>query len=82
MALSRPQLAYLYYLEISLTVSQNYRITAFLNLRLTPLKCQKVKKQQQQNRKNKSLKNHHRYIYWVSHWLDKIKAPRPFGPQR
>ena len=48
MVLSRPQLAYLYYLEISLTVLQNYRITAFVNLRLTPLKCQKVKQQQQQ----------------------------------
>ena len=50
MVLSRPQLAYLYYLEISLTVSQNYRIAAFVNLRLTPLKCQKARKQQQQNR--------------------------------
>ena len=49
MVLSRPQLAYLYYLEISLTVLQNYRITAFVNLRLTPLKCKKVKKEQQQN---------------------------------
>ena len=50
MVLSRPQLAYLYYLEIYPTVLQNYRITAFANLRLTTLKCQKVKKQQQQNR--------------------------------
>ena len=45
--LSQPQLAYLYYLEISLTVLQNYRITAFVNLSLTPLKYQRVKKQQQ-----------------------------------
>ena len=50
MVLSQPQLAYLYYLEISLTVLQNYRITAFVNLWITPLKYQKVKKQQQQNR--------------------------------
>ena len=50
MALSRPPLAYLYYLETSLTVLQNYRITAFVNVPITPLKCQKVKKQQQQNR--------------------------------
>ena len=32
MVLSQLQLAYLYYLELSLTVSQNYRITAFENL--------------------------------------------------
>ena len=44
MVLSKPQLAYLYYFEISLTVLQNRRITAFMNLRLTPLKYQKVKK--------------------------------------
>ena len=48
MVLSRPQLTYLYYLEISFTVLQNYRITAFANLGLTPLNCQKVKQQQQQ----------------------------------
>ena len=45
--LFRQQLAYLYDLEISLTVLQNYRITAFVNLRFTPLKFQKVKKKQQ-----------------------------------
>ena len=50
MVLSQLQLAYLYYLELSLTVLQNYRITAFVNLLLTPLKYQKVEKQQQQNR--------------------------------
>ena len=51
MALSlQLQLAYLYYLEPSLTVLQNCRITAFVNLWLTPLKYQKVEKQQQQNR--------------------------------
>ena len=50
MVLSRQQLAYLYYLQISLTVLQNYRIAAFVNLRLNPLKCQKVEKQRQQNR--------------------------------
>ena len=49
MVLSRPQLAYLYYLEISLTVLQNYRI-------------------------NKSLKKHHRYIYWLFYWLGKIQS--------
>ena len=47
MVLSQPQLIYLYYFEISNKVLQNYKITAFVNLRLTPLKCQKEKKQQQ-----------------------------------
>ena len=52
MVLSRPQRVFLYYLEISLTVLQNYRITAFVNLRLTPLKelIKKIKQQQQENR--------------------------------
>ena len=40
MVLSQMQLAYLFY----------FRITAFVNLRLTPLEYQKVEKQQQQNR--------------------------------
>ena len=31
MVLSQLQLAYLYYLELSLTVLQNYRITTFIN---------------------------------------------------
>ena len=44
MVLSQVQLAYLYYLELSLTVLQNYRITAFVNLWLTPLKYQKKEK--------------------------------------
>ena len=43
MILSQLQLAYLYYLEPSLAVLQNYRITAFV-------KYQKVEKQKQQNR--------------------------------
>ena len=46
MALSRPQLGYLFYLEVFLTVLQNCSIKAFVNLRLTPLKFQKVKQQQ------------------------------------
>ena len=50
MVLSHLQLANLYYLELSLTALQNYRITAFVNHLLTPLKYQKVEKQQQQNR--------------------------------
>ena len=32
MVLSQLQLAYLYHIELSLTVLQNYRITAFANL--------------------------------------------------
>ena len=50
MVLSQLQLAYLYYLVLSLRVLQNYRITAFANPSLTPLKDQNVEKQQQQNR--------------------------------
>ena len=52
MVLSQLQFAfaYFYYLELSYAVLQNYRITAFVNLWLTPLKYQKVEKQQQQNR--------------------------------
>ena len=49
MFLSQLKVAY-FYLELSRTVLQNYRITAFLNLWLTPPKYQGVGKQQQQNR--------------------------------
>ena len=50
MALSQMQLAYLHYLELSLTVLQNQRITAFVNLSLSLLKHEKVEKQLQQKR--------------------------------
>ena len=50
MALSQLQLAYLHYLELSLTVLQNQRITAFVNLSLSLLKHEKVEKQLQQKR--------------------------------
>ena len=44
MVLSQLILAYLHYLELSLTVLQNYsRIKAFANLWLSPLKYQKWK---------------------------------------
>ena len=76
MVLSRPQLTYLFYLEISLTILQNCRITVFVNLRLTPLKCQK------ENKIIKSLKKHHRYNYWVSHWLGKIQSPWSLRPPK
>ena len=49
MVLSQLPLAYLY-LELSLTISQNYRITALVNLRLCILKHQEVGKQQQQSK--------------------------------
>ena len=48
MVLCQLQLAYLYYLELSLTVLQSDRITACVNLWLSPLKHQKVEKQEQQ----------------------------------
>ena len=48
MVFSELQLACLYYLEFSLTVFQNYRITAFASFWLSPLKHQRVENQQQQ----------------------------------
>ena len=48
MVVSQLQLAYLYYLELSLTVLQNKRITAFVHLWLSSLKHLEVEKQQQQ----------------------------------
>ena len=77
MVLSQLQFANLHYLELSPTVLQNYRITSFVNLWFTPLKYQKVKQQQQQNREI-NLKKHHWYIYWVSYRLGKIHKPQPF----
>ena len=77
MVLSGLHLTYFYYLEISLTVLQNYRITAFVNFRLTSLNYQKVKETTITKWINKSLKKHHRYIYWVFLWLGKIQNPRP-----
>ena len=51
MVLSQLQLASLLILSWAFSYSlTNYRITAFANLWLTPLKYQKVEKQQQQNR--------------------------------
>ena len=78
--LSQPQLAYLYYLETSLTILQNCRITALVNLRLTPLECQKVTKNNNNKIDKYLIKRHHRYIYWVSHWLGKIQSSQPFWP--
>ena len=49
--LSQLQLVSLLILSWAFSYSlTNYRITAFVNLWLTPLKYQKVEKQQQQNR--------------------------------
>ena len=31
---------------------------------------------------NKLLKKHHRYIYWVSHWLGKIHSLRLLRPPK
>ena len=46
MIFSELELDYLYYLEFSLTVFQNYRITAFGSFWLSSLKRQKVENQQ------------------------------------
>ena len=53
MVLCQLQLTYLYYLELSLTVLQSDRITACVNLLLSPLKHQKVEKQEQQQQQQK-----------------------------
>ena len=50
MVLSQLLLDYLYHAEHSLTLLQNLKITTFMNPWLSPLKHQKVEKQQQQNR--------------------------------
>ena len=50
MVLSQLLLDYLYHAEHSVTFLQNLKITTFMNPWLSPLKHQKVEKQQQQNR--------------------------------
>ena len=68
MVLFQLQLTYFYYLELMLTVLQNYRITVFVNPWLSPLKHKKWKIN---NNKwiNKLSTKDHRYIYWVFHCL-------------
>ena len=53
MVFSELQLAYLYHLEFSLTVFQNYRTTAFAIFWLSSLKHQKVENQQQKQQQKK-----------------------------
>ena len=85
MVVSRLQLAYLYYLEISPTVLQNYRITAFVNLAklqnyslcespIYSFKVPKSEKTTATKQINKSL--------WVSYWLDKFQSARPLRPPK
>ena len=81
MVLSRPQLTYLYFLENSLTYLQNYRSAAFVNLQLTPLKCQKVKLQQQNKERNHRKSIIDIFIGYLTAWV-RFKAPDPFGPQK
>ena len=47
------QLAYLCYIEFSLTFFQNYRITAFESFWFSPLKHQKAENQQQKQQQKK-----------------------------
>ena len=49
------QLSYLYYLELSVTVFQDYRITGFASFWLSPLKQQKVENKQQKQQQKKKL---------------------------
>ena len=73
-------LIYLYYLELSLTVLQNCRITAFVNL-INSFEVQKSGKATTKLTR-KSLKKRHRYIYWVYHWLGNIHGSRPPHPAK
>ena len=83
MVLSQVKPSYLYYLELFLSVLQNYRIKAFLNLRLSPSKLQKVEKQQNQNR---SI-NHYKSIidiligYNIG-WIFQDSQPPPSRPRK
>ena len=62
---------------------QNNRVSAFVNLWLSPLKQQKVEKTTTTKYINKSLKKHQRYIYRVYHWLGmpRLTPPPPRFPQ-
>ena len=76
MVFSQLKIAYLYYLELSPTVLQNHRITAFESL-VNSFEVPKSEKIKTTKSVNKSLKKHYRYICWVSHWLGKIHSPWP-----
>ena len=73
MILSQLQLAYLYYLELSLTVLQNYFCESLIKSYSEVPKSGKTTTTKQIN---KSLKEHHRYISWLYHWVSKIHGPR------
>ena len=71
-------LNYLYYLELSLTGLCGSLINSFE----VPKSEKKTKKNKKKTNKinNRSLKKHHRYIFGVYHWLDKIHVSRPPQP--
>ena len=61
--LSQLQLPYLYYLELPPIVLQNYLLCESL---IKSFEAKQLKRQQQKlKQKNKLLKNHHGYIYWI-----------------
>ena len=59
----------------SLTKLQNYSLCESL---INSFEVPKSEKTTTTKQINKSLKKHHGYIYWVSHWLSKIQSPWPF----
>ena len=78
------QLAYLSYPEISLTVLENNRNTAFVNLWLSPLKLQNMKKQQQQNRSLFIRKASSIYLLsmpLVGYIYQDLRSPAPSTPK-
>ena len=80
MNLSQLLLVYLYCLELSLTVLQNYGIAAFVNLWLSPLKHQKNEKATTTKYINKSLKKIiiDIFIRYILGWV--YQDLRPLAP--
>ena len=78
MVLSQLQLAYLYYLELSLTVLQNYRLESLIKSFEAPSGKTTIKKYIYIY---KSLRNHHRYICWyIIGWVyQDSRLPRPLA---
>ena len=81
MVLSRPQPVYLYYLEISLSLTK-LQIYSFCEYPINSFEMPKNQKATTRKQINKSYKKHHQYIYLVSHWLGKIQSPRPLQPPK
>ena len=58
---------------------QSYKFTEVQSLWISDSRiwCTKRWKNNSNKIDKKIIKKHHRYFYWVSHWLGKIHSPRP-----